>query len=385
MVRLEEQRGVRGLIRADPAEVPGRRGRLGPVLWAVALVAAVGLGVVFGRWTFVPPQLQAATDDPATVDVTEMTVGRSVPLAVSAAWEARPFGVGAASGVLTSVEVADGETVGAGDRVYSVDMRPVVAAVGEVPAFRDLAQGARGADVAQVQQLLIDAGFMTGSGDGVFGPGTTRAVRAWQGSLGVDKDGVVRAGDVVFATRLPATVQVAEEIAVGARLGPGDVVLSVLDGAPEFVATIPTGSSADPSLAIEVTFDGETVEAVVAGSRNDMSGNTIWTLTRADGTAVCADQCDEVPLDQADAVYPARQVLIPEVTGPGVPAAAVWFTAGGDPYVVLTDGTEVPVTILGQGQGSVVLDGVETGTTVVLADETDAAAPAVLEPAAESP
>jgi peptidoglycan hydrolase-like protein with peptidoglycan-binding domain len=383
MVRLEEQREVRGLTRAERAEVPVRGGRLGPVLWVVTLVVAVGLGVVFGRWTFVPPQLEAATDDAATVDVTEMTVGRSLPLAVSAAWEARPFGVGAASGVLTSVELADGDTVRAGDRLYSVDLRPVVAAVGEVPAFRDLTQGARGADVAQVQQLLIDAGFLTGSADGIFGPATTRAVRAWQGTLGVERDGVVRAGDVVFAVRLPARVKVAEEIAVGTRLAPGDVVLSVLDGVPEFVATIPQASSADPSLPIEVTFAGETVEAVVAGSRDDMSGNAIWTLTRVNGMSVCADRCEEVPLDQHDAVYPARQVLVPEVTGPGVPAAAVWFTAGAEPYVVLPDGTQVPVTIRGQGQGGVVLEGVEVGTTVVLPDETDGAAPAA--PAASEP
>lgn len=361
----------------------GRGRGLGAWLWALALVVAAGLGAVFGRWAFVPPGVEEATDAPATVDVAEMTVGRSLPLAVSAAWEARPFGVGAASGVLTSLEVADGDTVGVGDRVFSVELRPVVAAVGEVPAFRDLSQGARGADVAQVQQLLIDTGFVAGSADGVFGPATTRAVRAWQASLGLERDGVVRAGDVVFAARLPARVRVAEDVAVGTRVAPGDVVLSVLDGAPEFVATIPQASSADPSLPIEVTFAEEVVETVVAGSRNDMSGNTIWTLTRVDGTSVCADRCEQVPLDQNDAVYPARQVLVPEVTGPGVPAAAVWFTASGEPYVVLPDGTQVPVTILGQGQGGVVLDGVENGTTVVLADQTGTGQ--TPQPAAEGP
>ncbi len=379
---------IDGALRASPMttsgspEVTARRRGPGPWLWALALVVAVGAGSLFGRWAFAPPQVMDATDAPATVDVAEMTVGRSLPLAVSAAWEARPFGVGGASGVLTSLDVADGDTVGVGDRVFSVELRPVVAAVGEVPAFRDLSQGARGADVAQVQQLLIDTGFLTGSADGVFGAATTRAVRAWQASLGLEKDGVVRAGDVVFAARLPARVRVAEDVAVGTRLAPGDVVLSVLDGAPEFVATIPQASSADPSLPIEVTFGEEIVATVVAGSRNDMSGNTIWTLTRVDGTSVCADRCEEVPLDQNDAVYPARQVLVPEVTGPGVPAAAVWFTAGGDPYVVLPDGTQVPVTILGQGQGGVVLDGVEIGTTVVLADQTGqpTSAPAVGRP-----
>ncbi len=355
--------------RVESPEIVARRRRLGLLPWVLALVLAGGFGTLFGRWTFTPPPVDEATDVPATVRVAEMTVGRSLPVAVSAAWAARPFGVGAASGVLTSLDVSDGATVDVGDRVYTVDLRPVVAAVGSVPAFRDLSQGSHGADVTQLQQFLGDTGFLAGPADGIFGPDTTRAVRAWQGGLGIEKDGVVRAGDIVFAARLPARVQVADEVDIGARLVPGDVVLSVLDGDPEFVATIPSEVAVDSSRPIEVSFGDEVVETVVAGSRDDLSGHTIWTLTRADGTSVCADRCDEVPLDQRDAVYPARQVLVPEVTGPGVPAAAVWFTAEGDPYVVLPDGTPVSVTIVGQGQGTVVLDGVALDTTVVVAHQ----------------
>lgn len=346
------------------------KGLFGSWPWALALVVAAGLGTLFGSWAFGTPRVDEAADAPATVVVTEMTVGRSIPLAVSASWETRPFGVGAASGVLTTLDVEDGATVHAADRLYSVDLRPVVAAVGDVPAFRDLAQGSRGADVAQVQRLLIEQGFLAGTADGDFGSATARAVRAWQAGLGVEKDGVVRAGDVVFAATLPARVRVADETEVGMRLNPGDVVLSVLDGDPAFVATILQDASVDASLPVEVTFGGETVAAIVAASRDGQSGTTLWTLTRADGTPVCAERCDEVPLDQEDAVFPARQVIAPEVTGPGVPAAAVWFTASGDPYVVLSDGTQLPVTILGEGQGGVVLDGVEAGTTVLLADQT---------------
>lgn len=354
----------------DPGARPERRPRrLGVVTWAVALVLAAGLGALFGAWAFGTPSVDEATDSPATVVVAEMTVGQSLPLAVSAAWEARPLGVGAAEGVLTSVDVADGDTVHAGDRLFTVDLRPVVAAVGEVPAFRDLSQGARGADVAQLQQLLVDTGFLAGPVDGDFGSATTRAVRAWQRSLGMERDGIVRASDVLFAARLPARVRTVDEIGVGTRLAAGDVALSVLDGEPEFVATVPTGVDVDPTSPIEVAFGEETVAVTVAASRHDQSGNTILTLTRPDGTSVCGDRCDEVPLDQDAAVFPARQVVTPDVTGPGVPAAAVWFRADGDPYVVLSDGTEMAVTIVGQGQGGVVLDGVTPGTTVILADD----------------
>lgn len=347
-----------------------RRSRWALWCWALTLVIAIGLGVLFGRWAFAAPTVDDATETPATVTVAEMTVGQSFPLAVSATWVERPFGVGAASGVLTAVEAADGDMVDVGDRLYTVDLRPVVAAIGDVPAFRDLSQGARGADVAQIQQLLIDTGHLDGDVDGVYGRSTTLAVRAWQEDMGVTRDGVVRAGDVVFAARLPARVQLADEMYVGTRLAAGDVVMAVLDGEPTFEAVIPSGSSADPSLLIEVSFGDETVTAVVTDSRSDQSGNTYWTLAGEDGSPVCADRCDSVPFNQEEAVYPSRQVVVPEVTGLGVPAAAVWFTASGEPYVVLPDGTDVPVTIVGQGQGGVVLEGLTEGSVVVLADQT---------------
>jgi peptidoglycan hydrolase-like protein with peptidoglycan-binding domain len=347
------------------------RARVRPrsIPWVLALVVAAGLGVVFGRWAFVAPQVEQSTNAQATATVTHMTVGKSLPVAVSAVWDARPFGAGAAVGVLTSVDVTDAATVKAGDRLYSVDLRPVVAAAGAIPAFRDLSLGAQGEDVAQLQRFLTAEGLFAGRATGYFDAATASAVRAWQKSMKVARDGVVRAGDIVFAPVLPARVEVAKAFGVGARVADGDAVLSVLNAQPTFIATVPTGVSVDTSLPIEITFDGKPVSAVVAGSRDDQSGNRILTLTRKDGSSVCADRCDLVPLDAAAAVFDAHQVVTPEVTGPGVPAAAVWFEASGSAYVVLPDGTKVPVTIRGQGEGSVVLDGVKEGTTVVLASQ----------------
>ncbi|MFN3867245.1 MAG: peptidoglycan-binding protein, partial [Demequina sp.] len=327
-------------------------------LWALALVVSAGLGALFGVWAFGTPQVAVATDTPATVDVTQMTVGQSVPLAVSGVWDSGEFGVGAGSGVLTSIDVADNTEVSAGDVLYTVDLRPVVAAKGTVPAFRDLSRGDSGEDVAQIQRMLNDGGFLDAPADGEFGPATSRAVREWQKTLGVDDDGVVRASDVVFAAALPARVQVINETGVGDRLSAGDSVLTVLNGEPEFIATIPSGTSVDSSLPIEIIFGDEPVMAEVVNWREDQSGNMMLSLARPDGSPVCADRCADVSLNQADAVYAARQIVIPEVTGLGVPAAAIWFTPAGEPYLVLPDETEMLVTILGQGQGSVVLDGV---------------------------
>jgi peptidoglycan hydrolase-like protein with peptidoglycan-binding domain len=49
----------------------------------------------------------------------------------------------------------------------------------------------RGNDVKGVQQRLAALGFLTGKVDGVFGPGTDKAVKAFQSSRGLKADGIV--------------------------------------------------------------------------------------------------------------------------------------------------------------------------------------------------
>ncbi len=60
---------------------------------------------------------------------------------------------------------------------------------------RTLAEGARGADVKELQRLLGQAGFKV-KRDGVFGHGTYRIVRRLERELGLRVDGVVTRRDV---------------------------------------------------------------------------------------------------------------------------------------------------------------------------------------------
>jgi len=339
--------------------------------WVLALVATLGLGIVLGRWAFLPPQVSPAVTEPATITVSELTVGASVPVAVSARWEQQDFGMGAAAGTLTSLDVENGAIVDEGERLYTVDLRPVFAAVGTVPAFRDMRAGDQGDDVAQLQRFLTNLGFFSGEVTGDFGASTTQAVRAWQRAHNLPDDGVVQAGDLLFTPSLPARVSLVDGVSVGTRLVAGSQILAVLVDHPEFVATVQQIQTLDSSLPIEVMFGDEPVTTVVAEVRPDGMGNTLFILTRANGEPVCGDRCDEVPLNAHQAIYSARQIIAPTVTGPGVPAAGVWFTANGEAYLVRPDGSQIPVTIIGQGQGQVVLTGVELGETVLVANQVN--------------
>ncbi len=54
-----------------------------------------------------------------------------------------------------------------------------------------LKEGSRGDDVVYLQRILIDLGYLTGVADGVFGPRTKDAVKAFQKAYGLTNDGIV--------------------------------------------------------------------------------------------------------------------------------------------------------------------------------------------------
>lgn len=80
--------------------------------------------------------------------------------------------------------------------------------------------GSRGADVANVQQMLVTAGFEV-TVDGVFGADTEEAVRLFQSQAGITADGVV--GPVTMTALRTAT---------GSQVGFEDDVIEV--GGPKF-------------------------------------------------------------------------------------------------------------------------------------------------------
>ena len=136
--------------------------------------------------------------------------------------------VNRAQGTVTKM-AAEGSVVERNGVLYQVDNRSVRLLYGDVPAFRRLAEGVSdGPDVQQLEANLKELGFAKGlisKPDAKWDSATTAAVKRWEKSVGVDQDGVVEDGEVVF---LPGAARIADHKAeAGSGAQPGSAILAV--------------------------------------------------------------------------------------------------------------------------------------------------------------
>lgn len=332
----------------------------------VILVSGVALGWA-GRTVLAPPTPLPAGRAFSVVAVEQGTVERAVNLNVQAAWAGGSEVVNAASGVLTEVKVASGGSVAAGQVAYTVGLSPVVFAVGSVPAFRDLGVGVKGADVAQLQELLRVAGVRSAGPDGDFGEGTAREVRAWQHAVGMPQTGTVAYGQVVFVPKLPGVVAWAEAAKVGAPLSAGTVVGRILPAEPVFSMALPAGQRALVEPGMEVLIragKGQWKARVGSIGEPTQEGTATAQIVPTDGaTSVCGGECSTVPIT-GDAGLSARVIIVPAQQGPVVPSAALAVDAAGSSSVITDDGRQLPVTVTAAAGGRVLVTGVDVGTKV---------------------
>ena len=96
--------------------------------------------------------------------------------------------------------LSDGSTL---LRVYDA-LTPVITAedaddlTAEAQAIRaaeyaELQNGSTGDEVAQLQQMLVNLGYLSGGVDGIFGGNTASAIEAFQQSAGLEATGVADA------------------------------------------------------------------------------------------------------------------------------------------------------------------------------------------------
>ena len=136
------------------------------------------------------------------------------------------------NGTLTWLAGA-GSTIDRGQPLYEVDGHKVPLFFGDRPAWRPLGPDTSGADVKQLKQNLAALGYATAAGLGTgdaWTAATTEAVKRWQKAAGLDQDGVVDLGEVVF---LPGAVIVSSQSGhLGEDARPGGEVLTATPAAP---------------------------------------------------------------------------------------------------------------------------------------------------------
>jgi peptidoglycan hydrolase-like protein with peptidoglycan-binding domain len=338
------------------------------VAWAVAVLALSGVAFLAGRWTFVPPPVEIVDRPQPTYTVVEATVGTAFDVTVQVTWREESVGTNAVDGTVTGIPTQGLSSVGVGDVLYSVDLRPVVVAPGAVPSFRDLGRGSTGPDVEQLQQFLVNRGYLTTTPDGKFGGATTVAVKAWQRAAGVEPTGVVVAGDLLFLDHLPALVVLDEALYLGAQLTSGQRVVTVIASEPTFTARV--GLNQIPLLAgaaMDVSINGpNSVWQARSGAIEIGTDTATLTLTPATGDSICGPDCGSLTYSPNGVSLVGRIITAPEVTGPAVPLSALGTSASGEVFVLDVNGTRRTVQVQARDGSRAVVSGLAVGDVIRL-------------------
>lgn len=332
----------------------------------VVLAAGAALGVAL-KALLAPSPVVPASPQYALVVADHGTVGRSIRLDVTARRIGGTAVVNAVHGVLTEHLVEQGGTVESGRRLYSVDLRPVVVAAGDVPAFRDLARGIKGSDVRQLQQMLVDVGARTADADGTFGAATQQQVRAWQERVGLPVTGTVPLGQLVFVPRLPGLADWADDVPLGTTLGAGSVIAEVVPDDVTFEMTVPEDQLGllESGMVVEITAGDAELSAVIGKivRPQDDAEAAVATIEPLAQSTVCDGKCEGIAT-AGDQILPARVVVLAPTEGIVVPAAALDVGHSGRAQVTLDDGTAVDVTVDAVEGGRAVVSGLEPGARV---------------------
>jgi peptidoglycan hydrolase-like protein with peptidoglycan-binding domain len=291
------------------------------------------------------------------------------------------------SGTLT--DIAPEEAVlTQGDLLYAIDDRPTVLLFGGTPAYRTLRRGIdEGRDVEQLEAALVALGYDPDDSvtvDGDFTANTESLVERWQEDKGIEEDGIVNLGEVVF---LPSEVTIEARIAdIGASVGNGQGVLAVALGGGDLNGD-----------------DIEQLEAALAALGYD-PGPTDGVYDAGTAAAVIAWQADvgaeiDGVVDLGEVVFRPAPVRITEVlavpgspVNPGspvlatssadtavtvdLPASDQGVLAVGDAVIVIMpDNTRAPATVTDVGTVATQSQtGDATFEVIVTLDDPEAAA-----------
>ncbi|WP_320672054.1 efflux RND transporter periplasmic adaptor subunit [Patulibacter defluvii] len=266
---------------------------------AVLVVAGAAGGVVAATGS--DDATAAAQDPPATTaPVVAGPLSAVVALNGTLTYRARPDGspyvaINQARGTYTALPES-GDRIGCGDALYRVDDRPVLLLCGAIPAYRDLALGARGRDVRQLNanlhRLGADRGGPVDPHDHDFTWSTRQALARLQRRAGATATGALDRDAVVVLPQAARIAKLAATLGGGAR--PGAAVAQATSDALEVQVRLDASQQGQvqPGDRAVVTLPGNRSAkgrvsrlgrvARAAGKDGDVAGATIPAAIRLD-------------------------------------------------------------------------------------------------------
>ena len=352
---------------------------------AAVLVAGAVTGLLLAWGSAAKEPATTPGLPPATAEVTRTTLVETKSVAGTLGYGDQVPIRATERGTLTWIAPVDAK-MRRGAPLFKVDERPVIALYGSVPLYRTLREGAKGADVRQLERNLAALGYTGFTVDDTYTAATAEVVRTWQARHGLPATGTVELGQVVF---LPGPVRIAGHTAlvgdtIGGASGEGGASVLSYTGTTKKVTV--ELEVADQALAVKgrkvtVTVPGlrtvkgkiSQVGTVVTAEGSTSNGTTSDGTSsaasgpRIDVTVTIADQkalgsLDAAPVD-VDFVSNKREDVL------AVPVVALLALAQGGFGVEVVDGDTtriVPVKtgMFAAGQVEVTGKGIAEGVPV---------------------
>ncbi len=227
-----------------------------------------------------------------------------------------------------------------------------------------------GDDVEQLEAALGALGYDPGSIDGIFSEETRLAVLEWQSATGMEEDGVVDLGEIVF---LEGPVRVSEQLStVGTRVNAGGPVLAVTSSEKVVRLNLPARNQGIVSVGDEVIIvmpdfseTGGVVASVATTATVDQGNQAVFEVIVDFVDPAVAEGLDEAPVDVEVISDSVENVLAVPVS------ALVALSEGGYAVEVATATGDIRLVAVdpgffAEGFVEIVTTGVSAGDRVVL-------------------